>query len=385
MWRHLSSNFLTLMVVFVFLLGGVILWGKQKYTAPGPLAEQVCLQVPAGSTMRKIADRIADEGAISSVMIFRIGADYGNKNSQLKAGSWLIPEQASMHEITRIITEGGASTCGTEVLYRIGVTSAEVEVREMNAASGRYEEQAAFDPLVDETLPETYDAVKKQADTRYRIAIAEGATNWQIVETLKAIDILEGEIENVPDEGWLAPHSYEVQIGDSRQGIIDKMQSFQEAALSEAWENRGDDLPVRTMEEALILASIIEKETGIPEERDVVASVFINRLNRGMQLQTDPTVIYGITEGEGVLGRGLRQSELRARTAYNTYVISGLPPTPIANPGKASIMAAVNPAETDYVYFVADGSGGHAFAKTLDEHNRNVAKWREIEAERQSQ
>src|SRR5690606_32665965 len=154
------------------------------------------------------------------------------------------------------------------------------------------------------------------------------------------------------------------------------------AILAAAWEAREPDLPYATPEEALIMASIIEKETGQPEERRVVASVFVNRLRQGMRLETDPTVIYGITEGRGVLDRGIRGSELRRRTAYNTYQIDGLPPTPIANPGRAAIAAALDPEDTDFVFFVADGSGGHAFGRTLEEHNRNVARWREIERQR---
>jgi len=194
--------------------------------------------------------------------------------------------------------------------------------------------------------------------------------------------VLSGEVDEVPPEGRLAPDSYEVRAGDTRADVIARMMQAQEAILAAAWEARAEGLPLDSPEEALILASIIEKETGVAAERRQVASVFVNRLRRGMRLQTDPTVIYGITEGRGVLGRGIRQSELRAETPWNTYVIDGLPPTPIANPGRASIAAAVDPDATDYVYFVADGSGGHAFAETLAEHNRNVARWREIEAER---
>ena len=162
------------------------------------------------------------------------------------------------------------------------------------------------------------------------------------------------------------------------------MQAAQKAAYwRNAWEeSHAGPAAVETPEEALILASIIEKETGVPEERRLVASVFTNRLNTGMRLQTDPTVIYGITEGQGPLGRGLRASELRRETPWNTYVIAGLPPTPIANPSEASILAALDPESSDYVFFVADGTGGHAFAQTLAEHNRNVARWREIEAQR---
>ena len=160
------------------------------------------------------------------------------------------------------------------------------------------------------------------------------------------------------------------------------METAQARILAEAWAERAADLPISSPEEALILASIIEKETGVPEERRQVASVFVNRLNKGIRLQTDPTVIYGITKGEGILGRGLRQSELQRETPYNTYVIDGLPPTPIANPGRASILAALNPDDTPFIFFVADGTGGHAFADNLADHNRNVAAWRAIEAQK---
>ena len=215
--------------------------------------------------------------------------------------------------------------------------------------------------------------------------MAEGVTSWQVVDVLKAVEVLEGEIDGIPPEGTLAPNSYEVQTGGDRQALIDRMTSAQAAILEAAWQDRDDDLPYDSPAEALIMASIIEKETGVPDERTQVASVFVNRLRRGMRLQTDPTVIYGITNGEGVLGRGLRRSELDRVTPYNTYAIDGLPPTPIANPGKAAIEAAMQPASTDFVYFVADGTGGHAFATTLAEHNSNVAKWRQIEAERAGQ
>ncbi|MGR3586557.1 MAG: endolytic transglycosylase MltG, partial [Pseudooceanicola nanhaiensis] len=222
-------------------------------------------------------------------------------------------------------------------------------------------------------------------DTRYRVSVAEGVTSWQIVDSLKRFDVMSGEVSEVPAEGALAPDSYEVSDGADRAELVAKMLAAQEERLAAAWAARSDDLAVGSPEEALILASIIEKETGVPEERGLVASVFTNRLKQGMRLQTDPTVIYGITEGKGVLGRGLRQSELRRETPYNTYVIDGLPPTPIANPGVKSLEAAVNPPESDYLFFVADGTGGHAFAETLDEHNANVAKWRKIEAERANQ
>ncbi|EAQ01257.1 hypothetical protein OB2597_04615 [Pseudooceanicola batsensis HTCC2597] len=385
MWKAVASNALTLLIVVIFLAGGAFLWGKEQYTGPGPLAEAICVRVPSGARLTSVSDDLEEQGAISSAAILRIGADYTDRTDQLKAGSFRVPEGASMEEIVDIVTRGGANTCGTEIVYRIGVNSASVLVRELDPAANRYVEQASFDPAADAPAPEAYTAMRAREDTIYRVVVAEGVTSWQVVDALSRVDALTGEVAEVPAEGSLAPDSYEVQAGSDRMALIDRMQVAQEAILSAAWQNRADDLPYETPEEALIMASIIEKETGVAEERRQVASVFVNRLNEGMRLQTDPTVIYGITNGEGVLGRGLRRSELDAETPYNTYQIDGLPPTPIANPGRASIEAAVNPVETEYLFFVADGSGGHAFATTLAEHNENVARWRQIEAERADQ
>jgi len=230
--------------------------------------------------------------------------------------------------------------------------------------------------------PAEYLDVAEADDIRWRITLAEGVTSWQVVDALKRAEFMTGEIAEVPPEGTLAPDSYEVARGADRAELLAEMTARQTATLAELWAARVEGLPYDTPEEALIMASIVEKETGIAEERRQVASVFVNRMRLGMRLQTDPTVIYGVTRGEGVLGRGLRQSELRRETPWNTYVIDGLPPTPIANPGRLSIEAALNPDTTDYLYFVADGTGGHAFGRTLEEHNENVARWRAIEAER---
>jgi UPF0755 protein len=381
MWRHIASNAVTFLLVALFLLGGVILWGRSQYVVQGPLENAICLQVQSGSNMRRVSQSLADQGAVSSAPLFRMGADYEDKTGQLKAGNFLVPPGASMSEIVDLVTRGGASTCGTEVVYRIGVNSISVQLRELDPATGRFVEQARFAPDVDEA-PALYTQKKQENGTRFRVAMAEGVTSWQVVEALKGTDILSGEVEVVPPEGSLAPDSYEVRTGESRATVLSRMQTAQEAFIAAAWEARDPELPIKTPAELLTLASIIEKETGVAEERGQVASVFVNRLNQGMRLQTDPTVIYGITQGEGVLGRGLRRSELRAATPWNTYVIDGLPPTPIANPGRASLMAAAQPDESDYIFFVADGTGGHAFAKTLAEHNENVARWRQIEAER---
>ena len=380
MWRHIAANGITFLIVSLFLIAGVIVWGTQAYQAPGPLAQGICLQVQPGSNMRRVSQQLEEQGAVSSGAIFRMGADYSDRAGDLKAGSFLVPEQASMKDIVGIVTSSGQSTCGTEVVYRVGVRRNVVQVRELDPASGSYAEVAEFDPAVD-AAPAEYAAVKEQADTRYRLAVAEGVTSWQVANALREIDILDGSIDETPPEGMLAPDSYEFRPGDSRPAIIARMQAAQAQILADAWAARVDGLPLGSPEEALILASLIEKETGVPTERRQVASVFVNRLERGMRLQTDPAVIYGVTNGEGILDRGLRRSELDRPTPYNTYVIPALPPTPIANPGRASIEAALDPDSTDFVFFVADGTGGHAFATNLDDHNRNVAAWRAIEAQ----
>ncbi|NOC82758.1 endolytic transglycosylase MltG [Ruegeria sp. HKCCD6428] len=383
MWRAIASNALTILVVGLFLMGGLILWGQTQYKAEGPLETAICLQVRSGSNMTRVSQELEEQGAIRSATIFRMAADYTDRAQQLKAGSFLVREGASMEQIIDEITSSGASTCGSEIEYRIGVTRAQTRVRELNPATLDFVEIASFDPSEDE-VPETYTEKRNEADTRYRVSLAEGVTSWQVVQALKAFDALTGEVTEIPAEGMLAPDSYDVVAGQDRNDILQAMQDKQQLRINAVWESRQDGLPLQNPEEMLILASIIEKETGVPEERGQVASVFVNRLKQGMRLQTDPTVIYGVTKGQGTLGRGLRRSELNRPTPWNTYQIDGLPPTPIANPGLASLEAAVAPDDTDFVFFVADGTGGHAFAETLQEHNRNVAKWREIEAEQNS-
>jgi UPF0755 protein len=383
MWRNIASSAITFMVVALFLVGGVIVWGKSQYTVEGPLDQAICLQVDRGSNMKRVSVQLADQGAVSSAGLFRVGADYSDKARSLKAGSYLIHSGASMESIVDTVTKGGANTCGTEVVYRIGINRMSVLVRELDPATSRYVEKAQFNPAEDD-VPAIYAQTKAKADTRFRVAMAEGVTSWQVVESLKGMDVLEGKVAEVPAEGALGPDSYEIKQGDSRADVLARMEATQQRWIAEAWEARDTSVPVNSPEELLILASLIEKETGVARERRQVASVFVNRLNKGMKLQTDPTVIYGITKGEGILGRGLRRSELRAETPWNTYVIPALPPTPIANPGRASLLAAGDPDDTPYIFFVADGTGGHAFAVTLDEHNANVAKWRKIEADKKA-
>lgn len=384
MFRHIAANAMTLLIVGLLVLGGVMAMGQRAFYAEGPLEQAICLRVEPGATLRVVARSLEEQEAVASGMVFRVGAQYTERDSQLRFGAYLVGPGASMDEILDIVTRGGASTCGTEVQLRIGVTRADYLVRELDPATNRFEELVSL-PVDTEVFPEDYTRVAEQTDTRFRITVAEGATSWQVWNALNRAAFLEGDLPDVPDEGSLATESYEMRRGAQRAALVEEMQQRQAAILAAAWENRAEGLPLASPEEALILASIVEKETGQPEERRQVASVFVNRLRVPMRLQTDPTVIYGITGGEGVLGRGLRRSELDAVTPYNTYRIDGMPPTPIANPGRASIEAALNPDDTPYLYFVADGTGGHAFATNLADHNRNVARWREIEAQQSQQ
>ncbi len=378
MWRAVASNALTLFIVVLVVASGLLAWGRQQFSGAGPLETAICFRVERGASLSAVSRSLAEQGAVSDARIFRIGADYSGKADGLKFGSYLVPAQASMGQVLDILTASGQSTCGREVNFRISVAEAEVVLRELDPETNRYVEVVKFDPAK-VAAPAEYLSAAEADDIRWRVTLAEGVTSWQVVDALRRADFLEGLIDKVPAEGTLAPDSYEVERGSLRADLIAEMEKRQAATLAELWAARAEGLPYDSPEEALIMASIVEKETGIPEERKQVASVFVNRLEQGMRLQTDPTVIYGITKGEGVLGRGLRQSELRRRTDWNTYVIDGLPPTPIANPGRLSIEAALNPDKTDFLFFVADGSGGHVFATNLADHNRNVAEWRKIE------
>jgi UPF0755 protein len=381
MWRSIASNALTLFILVLVAVAGLLAWGREEFAGPGPLDQAICFRVERGDSLSAVSRALQEQGAVSDARIFRTGAEYSGKADDLKFGSYLVLPGASMAQVLDAVTAGGQSTCGREVNFRISVASAEVVLRELDPATNRYVEVVAFDPATT-AAPAEYLAVAEADDIRWRVTLAEGVTSWQVVDALRRAEFMTGEIAEVPPEGTLAPDSYEVARGADRAELLALMAERQAATLAELWAQRGEGLPYDTPEEALIMASIIEKETSVPEERRRVSAVFVNRLELGMRLQTDPTVIYGVTRGEGVLGRGLRQSELRRETPWNTYVIDGLPPTPIANPGRLSIAAALDPEDSDYLYFVADGTGGHAFARTLAEHNENVARWRAIERER---
>ena len=380
-WRNIASNFLTLAIVLLIAAAAAVAWAKREFSGPGPSAVAQCVQIAPGASLNAVSNRLAEQGAISNAYIFRAGADAMGKARELKFGSFLVEPGASMESIVDTVTAGGPSTCGTEVVVRVGVRANTILLRDMNPDTGAYEEMARFDPAT-EDAPPAIAAAQDLSDVRLSMVMAEGVTSWQVVEALRAASFLTGEIDDVPPEGSLAPDTYQLSKGGDRNQILAQMASRQETILAEEWEARPFGLPYETPEEALIMASIVEKETGVAGERPQVASVFVNRLRQGMRLQTDPTVIYGVTNGQGILDRGLRRSELDAETPYNTYRIDGLPPTPIANPGRAAINAALNPDDTDYLYFVADGTGGHSFSRTLEEHNAAVARWREIEAQR---
>ncbi len=375
MRKALFSNALMFLIVGLVAFGAVLGWGKAQFGAPGPLARAVCFTVPGGSTFKTVSEGLAQIGAIEKPWVFRIGVRNSGKSADLKAGTFLLRQGASMQDITDELTASGAATCGAEIVLRVGVTKSDLQMREVDPATERMVTRATH-VLGQGELPSEYSRLRADDSTEYRVTMAEGTTVWQVAEALKQAEFLSGDVGELPPEGMLAPDSYAVTAGSERAALMAQMVAKQEERLAAAWAVRATDLPIETPEDLLILASIIEKETGVAEERGLVAGVFVNRLRQGMRLQTDPSVIYGITLGKEILGRGLRVSELRGETPYNTYVINGLPPTPIANPGKDAIEAAANPEATDYIFFVADGTGGHAFAVTNAEHERNVAKWR---------
>lgn len=318
--------FLGLIAVAALGAGGYFAY--KEATRPGPLAEDAVVMLAPGKTVADIAEILGEAGIIRHTALFEAAVRARKAQAALKAGEYRIPAGASVMEIIDLLVDGKS------ILHYF-------------------------------TAP-------------------EGRTTAQILRLLEEDPVLTGDITLAPNEGELLPETYALTRGESRNDIIRRMAEAQEETLDALWEARALELPISTKEEAVILASIVERETGVASERPRIAAVFINRLKRGMRLESDPTIIYGLTKGEP-LGRGLRVSELRKKTPYNTYVINGLPPTPIANPGKDAIAAVLNPAETEEIFFVADGTGGHVFASTLRDHNRNVAQWRRIERERKQQ
>lgn len=324
----LSFAFLGLLIAAV-----VALVLRANFEQPGPLAHATVAVVPKGEGVYEIASRLEREGIVSDRRLFM--ANYlierlyssmtAGKPIQLKAGEFEIRRLASLRQVLDTLIEGKT------ILYRI-------------------------------TIP-------------------EGLTSAQIVDRVRAEPNLQGEVQNLPPEGTLLPDTYKFSRGMARQELVDRMRTEQQRFLATVWEKRQKDLPVQTPDQALVLASIIEKETGRADERDRVAGVFVNRLKTRMRLQSDPTIVYGLAGGQGSLGRGITRADIDAKTPYNTYQIDGLPPTPICNPGRPAIEATLNPAKTSDLYFVADGAGGHTFSPTLKDHNSAVQVWRRFERE----
>jgi len=313
----------TLLVVISIAVGAGLFIGKQRFEAPGPLPEDKVVNIPRGLGIRDIADLLQREGVINQPYVFMGGVIVLKARGELKYGEYQFSKQSSVADVVETITEAKVV-------------------------------QHAF------TVP-------------------EGLTSEQIVARLLETEVLTGQIKEIPREGTLLPETYRFTRGMTREQIIQRMQQAHRRVLQEVWERRVQDLPVKTPEQLVTLASIVEKETGKPDERTRVAAVFVNRLKTKMRLQSDPTIIYGLTGGKGSLGRPILRSEIEQATPYNTYVVDGLPPGPIANPGRASLEAAANPARTKELYFVADGSGGHVFSDNYAEHQKNVSRLRGIE------
>jgi UPF0755 protein len=325
-------NFMmTMALVGSILFVAAIWYGKTEFDAPGPLTEPTTYIVQNGATFSSIVPDLVAKNIIKPQGPFRVftrGVKASGRASGLKAGEFAFTPGMSMREVVEQLTEGRA--------------------------------------------------------IEHRITFPEGWTSFRIMERIAANKMLEGDVPPIPPEGTLLPNTYLFQRGATRESIVNQLHEAQQKAIREIWYSRQADLPLKSQQELVILASIVEKETGVASERRHVAAVFVNRLRKGMRLQTDPTVIYGLWGGRGKPKDrgGLRRSELDRKTPYNTYQIDGLPPGPISNPGIESLKAVANPLETDDLFFVADGTGGHVFAKTLKEHNANVTKWRAIEAQR---
>jgi UPF0755 protein len=314
-------------VVILLMIAGVagIVIGKSKLEAAGPLEVDKVVTIPPRMGKLEIADLLRREGVIDQGNPVFIGSVFALKANDLKFGEYVFPKHASLRDVLETMVEGKV--------------------------------------------------------VQHPVTVPEGLTSEQIVQLLQDSDILSGNLATVPREGSLLPGTYNESRGGAREGLIQRMQAAQQRLVKDVWDHRSPDLPLKTPEQLVILASIVEKETGKPEERTRVAAVFINRLKQKMKLQSDPTIIYGLVYGKGKLDHPITKSEREQPTPYNTYIIDGLPPGPITNPGKASLEAVANPARTKEFYFVADGTGGHVFSESFDQHQKNVAKLRANERE----
>lgn len=328
----LVNMLITLVVFGLAAFGGALYFGKQKFEDAGPLKEEAMVVISSGAGLSGITDRLSGKGVINDSMldewIFNLGTRFYKNATNLKAGEYAFSPGVSMHEVMSDLVDGKAVT--------------------------------------------------------HSVTIPEGWTTAQIIERVRNHPVLVGEITDVPGEGAMLPQTYSFARGTSRQDVLDQMTEAQSKLLAQIWERRVEGLPIKSPEELVILASIVEKETALADERSRVAGVFVNRLNKNMRLQSDPTILYGLYGSEAWLKdrSAIKQSELKAENKYNTYQIDGLPPGPIGNPGQAAMEAVANPSRTLDLFFVADGTGGHIFAETYEQHQANVRKWRKVERER---
>lgn len=313
----------TVLILLALAGGGLFVFVKQSLEAPGPLTAAKIVNIPPRKGIRDIADLLVQEGVIDRPWTFVVSAAFARSRGNLKFGEYQFGKQASLNDVIDTLTEGKV--------------------------------------------------------VQHQFTIPEGLTSEQIVQRLMNMDILSGNIREMPPEGSLLPESYRYPRGASREQVIQRMRQADEKVVEEVWEHRMPGLPLKSPQQLVTLASIVEKETGRADERTRVAAVFLNRLKQHMRLQSDPTIIYGLVGGKGTLGRPIMKSEIEQHTPYNTYVIEGLPPGPICNPGRAALEAVANPARTKELYFVADGTGGHTFSETLEQHQKAVARLRAIE------
>jgi UPF0755 protein len=325
----IGNAIITILIILMIGAGTTYYYGRQLLETPGPLREDKVVNIPARAGKRDIADALQREGVINVNPWAFIGSVFALKaSSDLKPGEYEFRKNASLRDVIATIVEGKV--------------------------------------------------------VQHAVTIPEGLTSEQIVARLTDSDIFAGSVREIPREGTLLPETYKFPRGTTRDQVIQRMQQTQKRVLAEIWERRNPDVPIKSPEALITLASIIEKETGKADERSRVAAVYVNRLRQKMKLQSDPTIIYGLVGGKGTLGRPIRRSEITQPSPYNTYVIEGLPPGPIANPGRASLEAAANPARTRDLFFVADGTGGHTFTETYDQHQKNVAKLRALEKQIQN-
>src|SRR3954454_9728196 len=325
----IGNAVITILLLAMIGVGVGYYYGKQILEEPGPLLEDKVVNIPQRAGKRDIADVLTRDGVIDVNAWVFIGGVYALKaSSDLKPGEYSFQKNASLRDVIATIVEGKV--------------------------------------------------------VQHSITIPEGLTSEQMVARLSENDIFSGSVQEIPREGTLLPETYKFPRGTTREQVIQRMQQAQKRVLAEIWDRRSQDIPIKSPEQLVTLASIVEKETGKSDERSRVAAVFINRLRQKMKLQSDPTIIYGLVGGRGTLGRPIKRSEIQQPSPYNTYVVDGLPPGPIANPGRASLEAAANPARTRDLFFVADGTGGHSFSDTYDQHQKNVAKLRAMEKQIQN-